>query len=156
MIVTGAGRVPLLFQICRTTVLLSVATRERSLPSVQQGPTGGNVRPAAISSHVFLDRRLVAQCPVDDRCAEFPQKSSTGNIPPALPCHNASSGQVRKERASAGMQNGTCSVAIASYRTFPPAGPDTHPSCLGTSDITYSTRTLGANIIHYGLYNIEL
>jgi hypothetical protein len=44
------------------------------------GPTGGNVRPAAISSNVFFNNRLVAHCPVDGHSAEFPKKSSTGNF----------------------------------------------------------------------------
>ena len=44
------------------------------------GPTGGNVRPAAISSNTFFDNILAAHCAVDDHSAEFPKTTSTGNF----------------------------------------------------------------------------
>ena len=87
------------------------------------GPTGGNVRPAAISSNIFFDNGLVAYCTVDDHPAEFPKTASTGNFLPDLPPKSASSGYLHRQSASAGMENGTCRLAIASYRTFPSVGP---------------------------------
>src|SRR5262249_23586204 len=39
----------------------------------QNGPMGGNVRPAAISSNALFDNMLVAHCTVDDCSAEFPK-----------------------------------------------------------------------------------
>src|SRR5262249_16873032 len=58
------------------------------------GPTGGNVRPAAISSNALFDNMLVAHCTVDDRSAEFPKTTSTGNFVPDLPPKSASSGHL--------------------------------------------------------------
>src|SRR5262249_49574084 len=67
------------------------------------GPTGGNVRPAAISPNTMLDNMLVAQRAVDDPSTEFPKITSTGNIPPDL-CHkSASSGPLCRQSASAEM-----------------------------------------------------
>src|SRR5262245_55244254 len=67
------------------------------------GPTGGNVRPAAISPNTLLDNMLAAQCAVDDLSTEFPKITSTGNIPPDL-CHkSASSGPLCRQSASAEM-----------------------------------------------------
>src|SRR5713101_4998960 len=74
-------------------------------------------------SLVFFDKRFVAHCTVDDRSTEFPKKSSTENLSPQLPRQSSSRGHLHRESASAGRQNGTCCVAIASYRTFPPVGP---------------------------------
>jgi hypothetical protein len=67
------------------------------------GPTGGNVRPAAISSNTFFDNILAAHCAVDDHSAEFPKTTSTGNFPPDLHQKSASSGHLRRQSASAEM-----------------------------------------------------
>jgi len=67
------------------------------------GPTGGNVRPAAISPNTMFDNMLVAHCTVDDPSTEFPKIASTGNISPDL-CHkSASSGHLCRQSASAEM-----------------------------------------------------
>src|SRR5262245_32415963 len=41
---------------------------------VRIGPTGGNVRPAAISSIAFFDKKFVAPWTVADRSTECPKK----------------------------------------------------------------------------------
>jgi hypothetical protein len=70
---------------------------------IQEGPTGGNVRPAAISSNTFFDNILAVHCAVDDYSAEFPKTTSTGNFPPDVHQKSASSGHVRRQSASAEM-----------------------------------------------------
>lgn len=91
------------------------------------GPTGGNMRPAAISSIIFFSNGLVAYCPIDDHSAEFPKNPSTGNFLPDLPCKSGSSGRLHRQSASAEMENGIRCLAVASYRMFPPAGPSNSP-----------------------------
>jgi hypothetical protein len=73
------------------------------LSATQPGLTGGNMRPAAISSIAFFDTKLVAHCMVDERSTEFPKKSSTGNFSPNSPCPSTSGGHLHRESASAEM-----------------------------------------------------
>ena len=67
------------------------------------GPTGGNVRPAAISSNAFFDNKLVAHGSIADHSAEFPKTLRTGNCLPYLPYKSASSECLRRQSASAKM-----------------------------------------------------
>ena len=123
-----AGRVVWVWRLQRRAAPLPLGAaapvmRRRLAREGYLGPTGGNVRPAAISPNTMLDNMLAAQCAVDDPSTEFPKMTSTGNIPPEL-CHKiASSGPLCRQSASAEMENGICCLVIASSRTFPPAGP---------------------------------
>jgi hypothetical protein len=87
------------------------------------GPAGGNVRSAAISSHPFFANRLEVPCLVDDHSTALSKNPSTGHFLPDLPSQSASSGSLGRQSARAAMYNGTHCLAMASSRTFPPAGP---------------------------------
>jgi hypothetical protein len=83
--------------------IITVSDGLKLSPQYQFGPTGGNVRPEAISSNTFFNNGLVAHCTVDDHSAEFPKTTSTGNFWPDFPRKSASAGHLCRQSASAGM-----------------------------------------------------